>query len=562
VHRKLWVIVAVALLALTAAVRVILTYHDTAQAFDEPAHIAAGLEWIQQGTYRLDPLHPPLSRIAIGLPLYLSGAHLPDLASHPDFWTVGNAILNHGDQYVRNLTLARCGILPFLILAIILVFLWTRHNFGDLAALMAVFLFSTLPTVLAFSGLAYTDFPAACMQFTAIVALAKWMENPSRRTAAWLGVALGLAVLTKFTTLLFLPAAALAMLLCKWLSERGGNKSTGRSLTRSLPDLALAAVIAVLILWGGYRFSVGRIQESMQLSPQAMPSFEHFPSPLRSIAQKAVLANAAVPAPALLQGLAESWVLNKSAPPAYLLGTIKNGGWWYFFFVALGVKLPLPFLILVLFGLVASVQVALRRQWQPILPAVAALAILAVTTQVNCYYGVRHILVVFLLLAVVAASGAAWLWNRERRARFFTRALLFGLLLWQGVASFNARGDYIAYFNQLAGHNPSQVLVAGCDLDCGQDLLRLSQWLRQRNISHVSLAVWSSADLSGTGLPDFEILQPFHPATGWIAVSLRSELLGDVLHKTYTQGALSWLDRYRPAAQIGKTIRVYYIGEQ
>ncbi len=92
-------------------------------------------------------------------------------------------------------------------------------------------------------------------------------------------------------------------------------------------------------------------------------------------------------------------------------------------------------------------------------------------------------------------------------------------------------------------------------------LLRLSQWLRQRNVSHVSLALWSSADLSRMGLPDFEILQPFHPVTGWIAVSLRSELLGDVLHKTYPPGALSWLDRYRPAAQVGRTIRVYYIGE-
>ncbi len=357
VHRERWVIVAVALLALVAMLRIVFTYHDTAQAFDEPAHIAAGLEWIEQGTYRLDPLHPPLSRIAIALPLYFHGARLPDLTTHPDFWTVGNAILNHGDQYVHNLTLARCGVLPFLLLEIILVFIWTRRNFGDLAALAAVFLFSTLPTVLAFSGLAYTDFPAACMQLAAIFAFANWMENPSRKNVALLGVALGLAALTKFTTLLFVPAAAVAMLLSKWLSERDGKKPTGRSLPRNLLDLTLAAVIAILILWGGYRFSVGRIQESMQLLPQAMPSFEHFPSPLRSIAQKAVLSNPVVPAPALLQGLAEAWVLNKNAPPAYLLGTIKNGGWWYFFFVALGVKLPLPFLILILFGLVASAPV-------------------------------------------------------------------------------------------------------------------------------------------------------------------------------------------------------------
>jgi len=562
VDRKRWIIAGVVLLALASVVRVVLTYHDTAQAFDEPAHISAGLEWIQFGTYELDPLHPPLSRIAIGLPLYLSGARLPSLTNRPEFWTVGNGILNEGGHYLRNLALARCGVLHFLLLAMVLVFLWTRRNFGDFAALAAVFLFSTLPTVLAFSGLAYTDLPAACMQFAAIFSFANWTENPSRKNSTWLGVAFGLAVLTKFTTLLFIPAASFAMLACKWLSERAGEKPSGVSGRNPLADLVIAALIALLIIWGGYRFSVRRIQQSMQLSPQTMPSFEHFPSPVRGVLRKAILSNSLVPAPALLQGLAEAWVLNKSAPPAYLLGKTKGGGWWYFFFVAAGVKLPLPFLILASFGLIASVQLALRRQWKPILPAVAALAILATTTRVDCYYGVRHVLVVFPLLAIVAAAGAAWLWWFEGRTRVLTRTVLAGLLFCQCVSSLNARSDYLAYFNELAGHDPSQVLVAGCDLDCGQDLLRLSQWLRQRNVSHVSLAVWSSADLACMELPEFGILQPLQPVAGWVAVSVRAARMGDVLHKTYPPGALAWLDRYQPVAQVGKTIQIYYIKDQ
>jgi len=46
------------------------------------------------------------------------------------------------------------------------------------------------------------------------------------------------------------------------------------------------------------------------------------------------------------------------------------------------------------------------------------------------------------------------------------------LLLWQCISSLNAHPDYIAYFNELAGRDPSRVLVTGCDLDCGQDLFR------------------------------------------------------------------------------------------
>ena len=55
------------------------------------------------------------------------------------------------------------------------------------------------------------------------------------------------------------------------------------------------------------------------------------------------------------------------------------------------------------------------------------------------------------------------------------------------------------------------VLVTGCDLDCGQDLFRLSQALRDRGVSHFSVAVWSSADMTQMNLPVFDVLQPFQP---------------------------------------------------
>jgi hypothetical protein len=137
--------------------------------------------------------------------------------------------------------------------------------------------------------------------------------------------------------------------------------------------------------------------------------------------------------------------------------------------------------------------------------------------------------------------------------------VLAGLLVWQAVPTVRAHSDYIAYFNELAGRDPSRTLVTGCDLDCGQDLFRLSQELRARHVSHASIAVWSSADMSQMGLPNFDILEPFQPVSGWVAVSMRSLRFGDVLHTTYPPGAFAWLDRYQPVGEVGKTIRLYYI---
>jgi len=224
VDRKRFVPVVIVFLVLIAVTRILLTYKVTAQGFDEPCHVAAAIELLDRGTYTLDPVHPPLTRIAIGIPLYLVGESFPNWpASDPrirNYNDVGNSILYDDGHYLRNLSLARAAVLPFFVLALGMVFFWTRREFGNLAGAMAVLLFSTLPVVLAFSGLAYTDLATGCMQFAALFAFTYWLETPTMGSSLVLGVTTGLALLAKFTTLLFLPVAAVAILLVKWPVER------------------------------------------------------------------------------------------------------------------------------------------------------------------------------------------------------------------------------------------------------------------------------------------------------------------------------------------------------
>jgi hypothetical protein len=137
-YRRWGSVALVALLVLVAVFRVLTSYAHTAQAFDEPYHIGAAIELLDKGTYRLDPLHPPLQRIAIGIPLYLAAARYPSVSvpensTEPQAAAVGNATLNDGGHYQRNLALARVGVLPFLLLGCVVVFLWARQEHGDFA---------------------------------------------------------------------------------------------------------------------------------------------------------------------------------------------------------------------------------------------------------------------------------------------------------------------------------------------------------------------------------------------------------------------------------------------
>lgn len=559
--RKRYAAIAVVCLGLLAAVRILWTYKINSQGFDEPCHVAAGIELLDKHTYTLDPVHPPLTRIAIGLPLYLAGERFPKWPQNDprlqNYNDVGDSILYDSGHYVRNLSLARLAMLPFFGLAIALVFLFTGREFGDFAGVIAAAVFTLMPIILAFSGMAYTDLPTGCMQFAALFAFTVWLEKPTTKSSLVLGVVTGLAVLTKLTSVLFIPAASAAIFVCWWISERGSQSSSRAASSHRIRKLVLAGVLVVIVVWGGYGFSFGHVRETMQLSPESMPSFQHFPGPLRGFARNLVLKDSLIPAPALLHGAAIAWSLNKAAPPAYLLGHIKNGGWWYFFLVGVGVKTPLPVLLLCLIGLAALwIQ---RSRWSALMPVAAVAAILIVTMPVKYNAGVRHVMVVFPLLAVLAGCGAAYLWQREGSRRIWRRLLLGGLLAWLAAASFGAGNDYIAYFNPLAGSDPSRVLVAGCDLDCGQDIFRLAHALNARHIDHLDLAAWSSADMSRMGLPPFEVPPPFKPVTGWFAISLRAQRFGDVFHTAYPPNAFDWLDRYQPVERVGKTILLYDI---
>src|ERR1041385_6578370 len=99
----------VAVFLVLGVVRILVSYPSTAQVFDEPCHVAAALEFLDRGKYTLDAIHPPLARIAIGIPLYVVGERYPTSgpgASSDNYNVVGNSILYDSGHYTRNLFLA------------------------------------------------------------------------------------------------------------------------------------------------------------------------------------------------------------------------------------------------------------------------------------------------------------------------------------------------------------------------------------------------------------------------------------------------------------------------
>jgi dolichyl-phosphate-mannose-protein mannosyltransferase len=526
--------------------RIVSTYHVFNQTWDEPAHVAAGMEWLDRGRYTYEPLHPPLARVMVAVGPRLAGIRS---GGHDNVWLEGNSILYAGGRYHRNLALARLGVLPFFVLATLVVFAWARRLGGAPAAVWAVLLFTTLPPVLAHAGIATTDMAVAATVPLAAYAVVRWLERPGWTSALALGIAVGLALLSKLSAFLFLPAAIIAVVVCRRGESRSPPSPGGPSRLTSL-RLTYAAIL--LTVWAGYRFAVGPLLPPEHSSPPAPQGHSAAPAPAPSQLDR--LAHAPVlPAPALFQGLGQLAAKNRAGHKSYLLGEVRTTGWWYFFPVALAVKTPLAFLLLVGAGIVAAARTQGVERRRRLEPAAIALAILLVCLPSRIDIGVRHVLPMYPLLAIVAGTGAAELWNARRTAVRVVAAALVG---WQVVASAVVHPDYLAYFNELAGHHPERILVDS-DLDDGQDLDRLADTLRARRIPAVSLAYAGSATVAEHGLPPVTWLEPHRPVTGWVAASLYAIKLGSLDRPGHDDFA--WLERYRPVALVGRSIRLYYV---
>ena len=102
-------ILAAALIAL-AGVRIVSTYSEMSPTWDEPGHMACGLQYLAQHVYRYEAQHPPLARVMSALGPFLAGARPLGLKNQDQ---EGVAVMYHDGHPERMLTRMRLGILPF-----------------------------------------------------------------------------------------------------------------------------------------------------------------------------------------------------------------------------------------------------------------------------------------------------------------------------------------------------------------------------------------------------------------------------------------------------------------
>ena len=510
-------------------------------AWDEPGHIASGVAYVQLGSLAVNPQHPPLLKALSGLGLTLGGAKWQDVPQARDLlrgveqwqWDIGSLILIksglEGALMWARLPMMLVGIMGGLVL-----YLWGRQLAGELAGLCALFLYVLDPTIVGHSFLVTLDVGLGAFSLLFLFCLWNYVRAPGRLGLAFCGITLGLALCTKFSSVVLVPVAAV-LWFCGTRFRPTPKKGKPESHPSALPLLWIYGVAGVVVL-AIYRFQ----------GPGAY-----------------------------LAGVTKVNADHAANYMVYMAGDLASNFTSYFA-VAYLLKEPLAAILLAAGGVILVLrgrQFALREKSFLLLPPVA-IFLLHVWKADNL--GIRYIIPCLLFAHLLGGIALAdWLRAPAKGKRI---AALF-LSAWVVLAAAGIYPDGLSYFNESACllDDPGKVGIDGgsrcgaawlddSNVDWGEGLKQLRAWLesnakgRTARIAYFGSFPVGAYEMPAEPMDDSQMW--FQPPSGLYAVSAHLVAHESALvRRNYTRGD-EWLLRVPPRAMVGHCLYIYDIPAQ
>jgi len=418
----------------------------------------------------------------------------------------GQAILsspeNAGDRLLQQTRI------PFALLGMLLgylVFRFSRELYGVNAGLTSLFFYAFCPNLLALSSLAVPDLPLALFSFMFVYFLWRCFHGGCAVDTFWAGLALGLALLSKYTALLLLPVA-LCLLIVQPKDDR----------RKSLTTAAIIGAGALATLLVGYGFDLTPYLLGLKLQ-----------------------------------------MSNAQTADVFLLGENSTAGWWHYYFVVFALKTPVPVILLFVCAIYYYIRKSGNRMDDILylgMPVIAYFAFFSIMPKCS---GLRYILPVYPFIFVLIGSLALL------GKRICTLTCILGV--WHLVATISIAPHYLAYFNEIGGGpgNGYRYLVDS-NLDWGQDLKELKKYMGRHKIERVSLSYFGSDSPDRYGiaydwLPSYVLRN--HEPDKEPQLNLNQPLAISVtnLHGTPLDNKeqFKWLLQHEPVAKLGYSIFVY-----
>jgi hypothetical protein len=568
---------AIVFLALTVS-----SYVRESATWDEPQHLIAGYNALKFHDYRVDPEHPPFIRLWAALPLLTrDGIQINPQGIDPtatagwfmnrQFFFCHNALYLSNDAD-RMLYAARFMMVLLGVLLGVLLFCWASELFGFWPATVVLGFYTLEPNILAHCRLVTTDFGVACFGFGVAYFLWRTAHRLSMGNLLGLAAFFALAQSSKFSAVLLGPVVLLLLVAraCQestWPVRIGkvGNLSTQwKRLLAAAIIFASLVVAAWAAIWMAYDFrylpsAAPDWRMEFHKDPQVLQLIPTLTKAVAWVDEHHLLPNA----------YSEGFLLGQVKAQkrmAFLAGSYRTDGWWWFFPFAFLIKTPISVIVLFVVGIILAAS-----RWRSLIDDAAyallpLAAFLGAAMLAKLNIGLRHILPIYPFVLLLAGYAIARLCAARRKPFRFMLAALWLLAI---VEFAFVCPHYLAFFNQFVGgpRNGYKYLVDS-NIDWGQDLKGLKHWMDQHDVHHVNLSYFGTADpdyykINCTYLPGgpfFDEKRLSNPTLpGFVAVSITN--LRGVYFSEGTRDAYKPLLDMEPAAVIGYSINVYWVDQ-
>ena len=584
--KKLPLILAIISIILMVVLTTISQKQESA-TMDEVAHIPAGYSYLTQRDYRLNPEHPPLLKDLSAIPLlFIKNINFPKYLSSwtkeiNSQWDFGfNFLYKSGNDADKIIFWSRLPILLLLILLGFFIWRWTKELYGKWAALLAIFLFTFSPTFIAHGRYVTTDVGAAFAFFVATYYFIKYLKNSSKKNLILAGIFFGIAQLIKFSLILLIPYFALLLLIWILITKK----------LNYILKFILILIIGYILVYPIYLFHVSNYPFQKQLSDTKFIASQFPFKPagklVITLAEKPILR----PYAQYLLGLFMVFQRATGGNTTYFLGEVTNKGWLSYFPIVYAIKPPLALHILTIIALlflgwqipkIGNWKLEIGNWLKKYFVEISMLIFLAIywafSIKSNLNIGIRHILPAFPFVYILVSG-------QIKRIFIYLKGLkplkgkclvligcyifLATCLIWYGLSSLSIFPYYLTHFNELVGGAKNgYIYVADSNLDWGQDLKRLAQWIDEQGIKKIKV------DYFGGGTPEYYLGKKYEEWHGnwnpqdikkgsWLAVSATFLQQGRAIAtKGWNQPTdyYMWLYQYQPVTVIGNSIFVYYI---
>jgi 4-amino-4-deoxy-L-arabinose transferase-like glycosyltransferase len=425
VEGKSWVIyLLVASFLIIFSVQAFTSALQKSNIWDESGHLLSGYLYLKKGMDWLEPSHPPFGRMLATVPLlFLPLDHqlegvLPQEAGNSNFYPASLVFLfENRISGERLLALSRLMVILLGMILGFYVYRWAMLLYGPKGGLLALFLYSFSPNILAHARLVTTDFPATALAFIALYHFWSFTRQPGLKRALAAGIFLGLAFATKYNTLFVLfPMATWAL----WaLVSTLRQEPVAGPPRRLVVGLLAMGVIAYITIWGVYGFHFRSPLYQKQMAQGAVYLWEdNRPSSPLIASVMDVSLKARILPESYLYGLCRLLTRSKEGHGAYLIGRISPTGWWYYYILAFLFKTPVSTLLL-LFATLLFFPKIRDATWTSLnfflLPAIA---VFLFTSRQDVNIGLRYVLPAYPFLLVLIARVVRYESQHKKLARW------------------------------------------------------------------------------------------------------------------------------------------------